>query len=449
MRSYSHPLAVFSFLALFYRPSSYAFSFTPANINGLSAEQIQSINLFKDKLIQGSIEASSEARQLIDSKISESSQFMTHFSENLSPLLSQTSAPLPSNVLELLKLKAAEFTASVAALNQVENKEVFAPLAITLSVLSVFAIKSTLDGRSAPSTPYPSGKYNPVTAEEYFRFRRLDCTLRSIELFGLSFGFGLALLSDYAQKLLTDPRQEEKRAQELTELLTRLGPNFIKLGQSLSIRTDALRPAYAKALSQLQDRVPSYPTSEARALIERELGRSIESMFVAGLEPGASTIAAASLGQVYRVRLKDGTEAAVKVQRPNVLLQAALDMYLIRGICPILASIFNVQTDTVALVDEWATGFIAEMDYSEEASNAELFSVAIAKTPLAGRVFAPEVLREFSSPKVLTTRWVDGVKIEKSNPADIPSYCALAMSAYLTMMLEIGTCIITIRIYSK
>lgn len=92
----------------------------------------------------------------------------------------------------------------------------------------------------------------------------------------------------------------------------------------------------------------------------------------------------------------------------------------------------------MGLVDEWATGFISELDYEEEARNAQLFSDSIKTTPLGDKVFAPQVLPELSSKRVLTTMWVDGVKIEQVNRTNASSFCALAMNSYLTMMLETG-----------
>ena len=250
--------------------------------------------------------------------------------------------------------------------------------------------------------------------------------------------FVSGILMDLLSNKLTDPVQEERRADELTDLLTRLGPSFIKAGQSLSIRTDLLRPAYYRALSRLQDKVPSYPTAEARAIIREDLGAEVEALFPSGLEPGARTVAAASLGQVYRARTADGGEVAVKVQRPRILATAALDMHLIRGLGPALRRLFGLQTDVVALVDEWAAGFIDELDYAAEARNAALFSESILRTPLGGLVFAPEVVPACSGRRVLTTRWVEGVKLERAPRADVPALCALTMNAYLTMMLETG-----------
>ena len=123
-------------------------------------------------------------------------------------------------------------------------------------------------------------------------------------------------------------QNSEKRAEELSVLLTQLGPSFIKVGQSLSIRTDLLSPAYVKGLKALQDQVPPFPTSQAITIIEEELGTPIQELFS---EFSNEPVAAASLGQVYKAKLKaDGREVAVKVQRPNIMNQIALDMHLLR-----------------------------------------------------------------------------------------------------------------------
>ena len=103
---------------------------------------------------------------------------------------------------------------------------------------------------------YKSGTYDANDADEYNSRRPLLVVTRALKIFLTSAGFGLSLLSDYFSKKLIDPKQEKLRAERLTTLLTRLGPTFIKIGQSLSVRTDLLRPAYIIALAQLQDKVP-------------------------------------------------------------------------------------------------------------------------------------------------------------------------------------------------
>src|SRR6266545_4609839 len=106
-----------------------------------------------------------------------------------------------------------------------------------------------------------------------------------------------------------------KQAAWLSKSLIDLGPTFIKIGQALGTRADLLPLEYVKELATLQDQVPAFPTAEAFAIVEAELGRPV---YEAYPEIDAEPIAAASLGQVYRARLATGEEVAVKVQRPNL-----------------------------------------------------------------------------------------------------------------------------------
>ena len=130
--------------------------------------------------------------------------------------------------------------------------------------------------------------------------------------------------------------RQAERARELRVLLTALGPTFIKFGQMLSIRPDVIPPAAVYELQKLCDAVPSYPTAEALALIEAELGRPAAELFD-GLDASSTPIAAASLGQVYRCRLRaSGAEIALKVQRPDMIRSVSLDLWLLRGCVTLL-----------------------------------------------------------------------------------------------------------------
>jgi len=247
-----------------------------------------------------------------------------------------------------------------------------------------------------------------------------------------------AFLSGLALDYLTGKLEEnaQVRADGLSVLLTKLGPSFIKIGQSLSIRRDLLSPAYVRGLKSLQDQVPSYSTAEAREIIESELGSRIEDVFE---DFPSEPIAAASLGQVYKVKVRGGDrDVAVKVQRPNIMNQIALDMHLIREVVPIIKTAFNINTDFVGVVDTWGAGFVDELDYIEEAINAKSFMEGIVQTPLSGVVFAPPVVDELTTRKVLTTEWVVGERLDKSAKEDVSILCSIAMNSYLTMMLETG-----------
>jgi predicted unusual protein kinase regulating ubiquinone biosynthesis (AarF/ABC1/UbiB family) len=230
-------------------------------------------------------------------------------------------------------------------------------------------------------------------------------------------------------------KKQEQRGMELAKVLTKLGPTFIKIGQSLSIRTDLLSPAYVKGLTSLQDQVPPFDTRQARQILEEEWGQSVDSV-LSKLSP--EPIAAASLGQVYRGTMKDGREVAIKVQRPKIMNQIALDMHLLREFAPVAKRTFNLNTDISGTVDAWGMGFIDELDYVQEAENGKMFMEKIQKTPLKDVVLSPAVIDEWSTRKVLVTEWIDGERLDKSSKEDINVLCSICMNTYLTMMLELG-----------
>jgi len=306
---------------------------------------------------------------------------------------------------------------------------------ITYTVISAIL---SIGQEPPPNSPYPMNKYDAIGAKKYFDNKFGMVVRRAIEVSILSGTFLLKLASDSISGKLDD--NADVRAGELSVLLTKLGPSFIKIGQSLSIRTDLLSPAYVRGLKTLQDQVPPFSTVEAREIIESELGSSIEEIFV---EFPPEPIAAASLGQVYRAKIRgqNGEEdrwVAVKVQRPNIMNQIALDMHLIRDVAPFLKRTFNLNTDIVGVVDTWGAGFVDELDYIEEAINAKTFMESIQRTPLSGVVFSPPVVDELTTRKVLTTEWVVGERLDKSAKEDVTILCSIAMNTYLTMMLETG-----------
>ena len=229
-----------------------------------------------------------------------------------------------------------------------------------------------------------------------------------------------------------------QRGRELATLLTKLGPTFIKVGQSLSIRTDLLPPAYIRGLETLQDSCPPFDTAAAARILQQEWGRPLGEI-LRDDRLTSRPVAAASLGQVYRATLRQtGQEVAIKVQRPHITEQIALDMYLLRQVAPIVKRVGQLNSDTVGTVDSWATGFVDELDYWQEADNAEFFNARILETPLREVVFAPAVVREYSTRSVLVTEWVDGERLDQSSSEDVTVLCSIAMNTYLTMLLELG-----------
>ena len=334
----------------------------------------------------------------------------------------------------LVKAKLAELSPELTS----ELGDLSPAVALVASAGITYGLISTIlsFGKAPPPRkPYPMNRYDAASARAYFDNRLGTVIARGVQVTALSAKFGLGLLSDYIGGKLDE--NADQRAMELSTLLAELGPSFIKIGQSLSIRTDLLSPAYVRGLKSLQDQVPPFPTEEAKEIIEEELGQSIDSVFS---EFSAEPVAAASLGQVFRAKLReDGREVAVKVQRPDIMEQIALDMHLIRETAPVLKRTFNLNTDLAGTVDAWGLGFVDELDYISEARNAEEFTESIQSTPLAGVVYAPSVIEECTTGKVLTTEWVIGERLDKSSKGDVTVLCSIAMNTYLTMMLETGT----------
>jgi predicted unusual protein kinase regulating ubiquinone biosynthesis (AarF/ABC1/UbiB family) len=207
------------------------------------------------------------------------------------------------------------------------------------------------------------------------------------------------------------------------------------VGQSLSIRTDILSPAYIRGLASLQDKVTAFDSNKAKQILEEEWGQSVDSVLS---KISNEPVAAASLGQVYKATMKDGTEVAVKVQRPNIMNQIALDMHLLREFAPIAKRTFNLNTDAVGTVDAWGAGFVDELDYIQEAENGKYFMEKIQETALKDVVLAPTVVDELTTRSVLVTEWIDGERLDKSSSEDITILCSICMNTYLAMLLELG-----------
>lgn len=225
-------------------------------------------------------------------------------------------------------------------------------------------------------------------------------------LFGLgSFGFKLLLDKWNGQLNLN----KSLRAAQLRKVFTGLGPTFVKIGQGLSTRPDLCPPEYLEELSQLQDALPTFPNAEAFTCIEKELGFPLEAIY-SSISP--YPIAAASLGQVYKAQLKySGQTVAVKVQRPGIEEAIGLDFYLIRGLAIFINKYIDVVTsDVVALVDEFARRVYQELNYVQEGKNARRFKKLYADKE---DVFVPDIFWDYTSAKVLTMEWVDGVKLNE------------------------------------
>ncbi|MBA0636510.1 hypothetical protein Godav_024871 [Gossypium davidsonii] len=249
--------------------------------------------------------------------------------------------------------------------------------------------------------------YSPQLLAKKYGSRPVKAVKRTLEILVALGTFALKLFLD--QKNGTLDQNKRKRAAELRTIFTRLGPTFIKLGQGLSTRPDLCPPEYLEELAQLQDALPTFPDADAFSCIETELGMPLESIF-SSISP--TPIAAASLGQVYKARLKySGQTVAVKVQRPGIEEAIGLDFYLIRGLGFFINKYVDIiTTDAVALIDEFASRVYQELNYVQEGQNARKFKMLYADKE---DILVPDIFWNYTSGKVLTMEWVDGVKLNE------------------------------------
>ncbi|XP_022722756.1 uncharacterized protein LOC111279945 isoform X2 [Durio zibethinus] len=274
--------------------------------------------------------------------------------------------------------------------------------------------------------------YDPESISVYWGKRPRAVATRIIQLLSVAGGFLSRLALDIINKKVKE--NEVARAIELREIVTSLGPAYIKLGQALSIRPDILSPVAMIELQKLCDKVPSFPDDIAMALIEEELGQPWQEIYS---ELSSSPIAAASLGQVYKGRLKEnGDLVAVKVQRPFVLETVTVDLFIIRNLGLVLRKFPQISIDLVGLVDEWAARFFEELDYVNEGENGQLFSEMMRKD--LPQVVIPRTYQKYTSRKVLTTEWIEGEKLSQSTESDVGELVNVGVICYLKQLLDTG-----------
>ena len=215
------------------------------------------------------------------------------------------------------------------------------------------------------------------------------------------------------------PREEPlTRPQRVRLTLEELGPTYIKLGQVLSTRPDLIPVEFIEELAKLQDSVPPFPFADAEAIIQRELGAPSSDVFDhIDIEPAAS----ASIGQVHRARLKNGEAAAVKIQRPGIRAVIEVDLEIMLH----LATLAERHVEELALhkpvkiVEEFARTLEKEIDFRIEATHIDRIAQGFLDDPT---VYIPAVFREYSTAGILTTEYVEGIKISNIGELDAAGY---------------------------
>lgn len=298
-----------------------------------------------------------------------------------------------------------------------------------LSVPNTINIKSQAidtyeDSELAYDEPHADWRYNPAKNNAKYLHRPFTVLGRLIGIVFPFTRFGLGVWWDNF-KGNSIPKQK-KRARQLIKILTKLGPAYIKIGQALSTRPDVVPPAYLEELTTLQDKIPSFSNEVAFRFIEEELGKRPEEIYA---EISPEPIAAASLGQVYKGRLKTGEEVAIKVQRPDLNRRITLDIYIMRLLAGwVQDHVKQVRSNLRSIIDELAERIFEETNYNQEGRNADKFQKLYGYIE---EIYVPKIYWEYTGTRVLTMEWITGTKL-----TDIEAVQAQGINA--THLVEIG-----------
>ncbi len=218
-------------------------------------------------------------------------------------------------------------------------------------------------------------------------------------------------------------RRDPKRAEmptpaRLRNALTDLGPTFVKFGQLLSTRPDILPQSYVEELEKLQDEVPPFPFEQVVEIFREELGGEPSGLFTT-FDP--QPLASGSIAQVHKAVLKSGETVAVKVQRPKIRRLIETDLDVLAEI----ASLIERHVPEMRwlrpadIVRQFASTIRRELDFAAEAQVIERFRVNFKDDPTC---LIPAVYPNVSTKKVLTTDFVDGVKITNFERLEVLGY---------------------------
>jgi ubiquinone biosynthesis protein len=218
-----------------------------------------------------------------------------------------------------------------------------------------------------------------------------------------------------------------------------LGPTFIKLAQVLSSRPDLITVPFANELKKLQDEVPPFSSHEAKMITEEELKKPLEKIFSVFDE---TPIAAASIAQVHRAELLDGSDVVVKVQRPAIREQIESDINILSVIARLLvrhvpeSRFFN----PVGIVEEFTRTVRREMDFTEEARNCARLRRHFEQSP---DVHIPKIYEDLTTEKVIVMEMVEGVRIDYVETIDFMGLdrkriADICVDAYFKQILEDG-----------
>ena len=207
----------------------------------------------------------------------------------------------------------------------------------------------------------------------------------------------------------TEPLRHLRLVERIRMTLEKLGPTYIKFGQVMSTRPDIVPPEMLIELQKLQEGVPPFPSDDAVAELESELGRPVDQLFASF---DRTPLAAGSLGQVHRARHFNGTELAVKIRRPTAVRDVERDLLLMQEMAVLLdRNVAEAQVfDPVGLVNHFARSIRREMNFAREARTMDEFRRLFRQD---ATLYVPQVFWELTTDAVVTMEFVDALHIDE------------------------------------
>ncbi len=237
----------------------------------------------------------------------------------------------------------------------------------------------------------------------------------------------------------TEPEIKLTRAKRIRRALESLGVTFIKFGQVVSTRPDLVPRDVIRELSKLQEHVPSFPSSIAIAIIERELGDSIDTLFA---EFDQKPLAAGSLAQVHRARLHDGTQLVIKVKRPDIDRVIEQDLSLMYELATMIERHFPDAEvfDPIGLVNQFSRTIRRELEFMREARSTDEFYRLFQDD---ATLYVPKIYWEMTQGDIITMEYIDGYRIDdekelKNLPISAHEVAANGARIFMKMTFEFG-----------
>lgn len=283
-----------------------------------------------------------------------------------------------------------------------------------------------------------------TTMEAPVLLPRLEDASRLAEIAVVFARNGLVTVRRRGGGLVLAPRRQAPRVLgvALRRSFAELGPTYVKFGQLIASSPGLFPEALSNEMRKLLDAVPAEPAHRIREVIARDLGAGVDTLFASFDD---TPVAAASIAQVHRAVLHDGTRVAVKVRRPHLRRRIEQDLRLLRLLAFVLARMgaLGELLNPTAIVDDLATTLRAELDFRREAASMQRFTANLAAASTPHNVVVPRVIDGMTSKRVVVMTYVDGVPVDDGHSLraagfDLEGLVRTSVSAWLDGALGHG-----------